>query len=316
MRAKQQAFSNGGVPLSQEVTSLTPQDVVVLESSSFQLKDCLDFAPTVSAITNLAPDHLDYHKSYQDYINAKLNNFLHQNNGQFAVFNLDDQAVVDCSGLANAQRLFYSTSKPCNCYYDDGKVVVDVGVKHTVDLENAFSNHNLSNVLCATLCVAGLGMDVKTAIESVKTFSFDNHRMQFVGQVGNVCFVDDSKATNIHAVISALQSTVGDVYLILGGVDKGLDFEQLVCCTHFKKVRFVACIGETADKLASILSKYGVCYEQCQSLQQATQLCFNHARGNGGTVLLSPACSSFDMFSSYNHRGVVFQCSVKELINA
>lgn len=310
-----QLLGNGGVPFSQGLQSLNAQDIVVLESSSFQLKDCTEFAPTVSAVTNIAPDHLDYHHSYQDYINAKLNNFLHQNNGQFAVFNLDDQAVVDCSGLANAQRLFYSTSKPCNCYYDDGKVVVDVGVKHTVDLEHAFSNHNLSNVLCATLCVAALGVDIKKAIESISTFSFDKHRMQFVGQVGNVCFVDDSKATNIHAVISALQSTAGDVYLILGGIDKGLDFEQLVCCTHFKKVRFVACIGETACKLSSLLMQYGICHEKCQTLQQATQRCYDEAKATGGTVLLSPACSSFDMFESYKQRGVLFQRCAMELSN-
>ena len=308
-------LGNGGVPLSQEVANLNPQDVVVLESSSFQLKDCLDFAPTVSAVTNLAPDHLDYHKNYQDYINAKLNNFLHQNNTQFAIFNLDDKAVVDCSALAKSQKLFYSTTKPCNCYYNDGKVVVDVGVKQTIAFENTFSNHNLSNVLCATLCVAALGVDVKTAVQSVKTFSLANHRMQFVGQVGNVCFVDDSKATNIHAVISALQSTAGDVYLILGGVDKGLDFSELVGSCYFEKVRFVACIGDTADKLAVIMSKYGVCCEKCHSLQQATQLCFRKAKANGGTVLLSPACSSFDMFSSYKHRGSVFKQAVKELVD-
>ena len=128
--------------------------------------------------------------------------------------------------------------------------------------------------------------------------------------------MDDYKATNIHAVISALHSTTDDIYLILGGADKGLQFDQLVNCTDFAKVKFVACIGQTALQIASLLQSIGVGYMVCTTLQQATQVSYHKAKQMGGMVLLSPACSSFDMFESYKHRGMAFQQCVKELGNA
>ncbi|MBR2974151.1 MAG: UDP-N-acetylmuramoyl-L-alanine--D-glutamate ligase, partial [Clostridia bacterium] len=210
-------LGNGGTPFSQNIAHLEDDTIVVLESSSFQLDDCVDFAPNVSAFTNLAPDHLDYHQSYANYVEAKCNNFVHQKDNQWAIFNMDDANVVELSTKCKAGKLYFSTIKPCNCYYKDGYVIVDFqGTMQKVKFESSYSQHNLSNVLCAALCVAALGLDVKQALQNIADFKFDKHRLQFVASVNGVRFVDDSKATNLHAVISALHSIEGKACLILG----------------------------------------------------------------------------------------------------
>ena len=252
-------------------------------------------------------------KCYQNYVDAKLNNFLHQDASQIAIFNLDDKQVVNCAYRARSKKMFYSSNAPCDCYYD-GKSIVVGGVAYPYI--NNLANHNLSNVLCAVLCVYMLGLDVEKAVKSLQTFVFDNHRMQVVGCKQNVRFVDDSKATNVHAVDCALRSINGDVCLILGGVDKGLDFTQLFESASFDKVRFVACIGQTAKQLQRHCQRYGINCALCQSLQSAVALCYQKALLGGGTVLLSPACSSFDMFESYQQRGDVFQQVVKDIVDA
>lgn len=309
-------LGNGGVPFCSQVENCTEQDVVVLESSSFQLANATSFSPYISLFTSLAVDHLDYHPTYGDYVKSKLNNFVHQRKNCYAIFNADDKEVLKLSEKSKCFTLFYSVDNVfANCYYKDLHVVVNLFGK----LNQVFCpqlgempRHNLSNVLGAILASTLLGVDVATAVQSATTYKFLPHRLQLVLQKNGVCFVDDSKATNVHATLSAIDAyRHQNVALILGGSDKGMQFDSLFS-PQKRNVVYYCAIGQTASAIKQCAQKYNVCVELCCDMQQAVAKCYHAIKNIGGVVLLSNACASFDMYDDYQHRGCHFQQVVKE----
>ena len=308
-------LGNGGVPFCAQVLEVESNEIVVLESSSFQLVDCANFEPFVSVFTNLATDHLNYHGSFDEYANAKKNNFVHQKQG-FAIFNMDDNAVVELSSECRCIKLFYSIDNAqANCYYDGSDVILQSDTNRTViqaDFLSQWARHNLSNALGALLASCCLGVLPSHAVQAMESYQLLPHRLQRVATVGGVTFVDDSKATNVAATVSALKCFSDNVAIILGGSDKGESYDAIF--TELPpNVKLITASGATAFKMCECGQKYGKDVFQFDDIRQATRYCYETLKPVGGTVLMSNACASFDKFCGYVERGQYFQKVVEEL---
>lgn len=308
-------LGNGGVPFSQYVLDVKENDVAVLESSSFQLADCVNFAPYVSVFTSLAPDHLNWHGCFENYRQAKRNNFLHQKNG-FAIFNSDDKAVMDASDGCLCRKLFYSYhDSGANCFFADNRVVLrDDNNRISVQANylQTFARHNRSNALAAILACCCVGVSPERAVAALADFVFPPHRLQRVGEICGVTFVDDSKATNVHATIGALNCFEESLALILGGSDKGEEYDGIFR-TIKCNVKAVAAVGQTAEAIRLCGAEYGVRVDVFTDFREATRHCFELLKPTGGVVLMSNACASFDSFHGFEERGDYFVCAVEEI---
>lgn len=304
-------LGNGGVPFSSEVLQVQPSELVVLESSSFQLMNVVGFAPFISVFTNVACDHIDYHGSYENYILAKLNNFIHQTNG-YAIFNADDESVVELSEYCSCEKLYYSVNKTtANCYLDGDNVVINVkGFRSKTPAKplQMYVKHNLSNALAAILTAYLSGVSPYDAVSSMSSYRLLPHRMEVVATVDGVTFVDDSKATNVHATVSALDNYYGqNLALILGGSDKGEEYDGIFRNLDDNVVAVTAS-GDTANAIARCGAKYNVAVKVFDDIKQATEYCYGAIRRlTQGVVLMSNACASFDKFSGYAERGDYFR---------
>lgn len=312
-------LGNGGVPFSSQVTSVSENEVVVLESSSFQLNNANNFSPYISVLCNVAPDHLDYHGSFENYLRAKANNFIHQKPSSFSVFNADDSCALQLAEASPACNLTYSVNAPSNCYRQGDFVCLNLfgkSEKVRCNFLNKLVRHNISNVLCAILVCAVLGVDIETGCKALETFRFLPHRLQPVADFNGVTFVDDSKATNVHATVSALQCYENvPLALILGGSDKDCEFDDIFQNLR-SNVRLVCAVGQTANKICSTAKKYNTEVKICGDYKDAVEACYVRIKNIGGVVLMSNACASFDMFDGYATRGDFFAKIVGDLIGA
>ncbi len=309
-------LGNGGIPLSSEVLDVNSDEIVVLESSSFQLNNVKEFSPYISLFSNIAYDHINYHDSFDNYVSAKINNFIHQTEG-YAIFNFDDENVVELSNLCQCKKLYYSVSdSKANCYWDGSNVVVNIGGKKSIEhccFLGDYSVHNLSNALGAILITSLLGVSLDKSILYISDYRLLPHRMETVAILNGVTFVDDSKATNVHATVSALKNYKQPLALILGGSDKGECFEEIFA-NLADNVKYVAASGSTAEKIADCGKAYGIEVAVFDDLKQATEQSYNAVcRYDNGVVLMSNACASFDRFSGYAERGDYFCQAVKGL---
>ena len=309
-------LGNGGVPLAEKVLDCQMQDIVVLESSSFQLNYCKNFAPKVSVFTNLAVDHLDYHTSMTEYSLAKQNNFVHQSVDDFAIFNADDNNVMVLSQRSKAHTLFYSVANAnANCYICDASAHLNIFGKNQVckcDVLRKMFKHNQSNCLCAMLVCGLFGVSLEQSLQAISSYVFPPHRMQIVAKFCGVTFVDDSKGTNVHATVSACKNIQGNVALILGGSQKGYTFDEIFCNLP-NGIKYICATGQTAIDICHCGKKYGQTVHIFDDLKGCVHASFDTIKNIGGTVLMSNACASFDKFSGYAERGDHFQQLVEEL---
>lgn len=305
-------LGNGGVPLSSCVNQLTSDDIAVLESSSFQLMYCTNFTPNVSLITNLACDHINYHGTYDNYIQAKLNNCKFQHANQYAIFNADDKECCKLSQHTNAHKLYYSLAdKNANCYCDGDNLVINTDTYQSIvksNLQNKLSKVNLSNALGAILVATLYGVSLQQCVDILADFKADAHRMATVTMLNGVQFIDDSKATNVHATVNALSCMDNKTVVILGGSDKGEQYDQLFDNAPYGMVA----LGATAQDILACANKHKYTnIRVVQNMQQAVETAYDMLQGKG-YVLLSPACASFDSYRSYSERGEHFEKVVKQ----
>ena len=309
-------LGNGGVPFAEHVLECQSQDIVVLENSSFQLNNCNNFAPKVSVFTNLAVDHLDYHKSMTEYSLAKQNNFVHQSADDFAIFNADDNNTMVLSQRSKAHTLFYSVANAnANCYICGTNVHLNIFGKEQIcpsDVLSQMFRHNQSNCLCAMLVCGLFGVSLDQSLQAISSYVFPPHRMQVVDNFDGVTFVDDSKGTNVHATVSACKNIQGNVALILGGSQKGYTFDEIFCNLP-NGIKYICATGQTAMDICHCGKKYGQTVHIFDNLKDCVRASFDAIKHIGGTVLMSNACASFDKFSGYAERGDHFQQLVEEL---
>jgi UDP-N-acetylmuramoylalanine--D-glutamate ligase len=307
---------NIGVPFSSLVEKVSPDGIIVLELSSFQLERIEEFKPYVSVVLNLTPDHLDRYPDLRSYMEAKLRIFENQTDVDFAVLNADDKNSMELALYSASKNFFFSTQKELElgAFVKNGLLVFKMNGKEEKIIETKDIKikgpHNLSNAAAACAVGAILGVSPVSMRETLKNFKGVEHRLEEVATLSGVKFVNDSKATNVESVWYALQSVEKPIILIAGGKDKGGDFTRLRELVQ-NRVKALILIGEAKEKISGALSDL-VSTLYTNSLEEAVELSFKKAE-SGDTVLLSPACASFDMFKDYEHRGETFKSSVKRL---
>ena len=305
---------NIGTALCEVVPALTSSHWVVAELSSFQLETIVEFRPHVAVLLNLAPDHLDRYDSVEDYYAAKARIFLNQTADDFAVLNADDPLVVtSAQGIRSRLRLFSRLRTVGDGSFLRGDRLVvrregrtePVCETSTIRIQGV---HNVENSLAAAAAASAIGVPVGAMASALAGFPGLPHRLEFVAEVDGVRYVNDSKGTNVNSVWYALQSFDEPIVLLLGGRDKGNDYSLLKEPVQ-KKVRAIVALGESADTVVENF-KHLTRVVKVTSMDGAVGQAERLAQ-RGDVVLLSPACSSFDWFENYEHRGRVF----KELVN-
>lgn len=301
---------NIGTPLYEYLCGLAEYDIVVAEVSSFQLESAGAFAPNVGVLLNITPDHLDRHGSIEKYAEIKKRLFMHQRPGDFAIVNGDDGLCRRVSDGIRAEVRFFGTHEE-NTAVIRGNVIyatIDGKVEEYPLAGTALDNNvGLQNAAAAILATRALGCEREAVLAGLREFRLGPHRIEFVAEVDGVSYYNDSKATNTGAVIAALQQFSGNVILIAGGRDKGDDY-RLLRESVAARVRQLIVIGEAADLLEDALKDI-VGIIRPGSMRDAVRRAAEIARP-GDVVLLSPACASFDMFTSYGHRGSEFKKEV------
>lgn len=309
---------NIGNPVIDHVESSDSQTVFVSELSSFQLESIVDFKPRVAAILNITPDHLNRHKTMENYIEAKSNIFKNQDGLDFTIFNYDCKISRNLASKTNANIIFFSHNEEIEAgvYVKDGKIISDVSGNKievmNVDDIKIPGVHNLENILAAIAISSAFDLDLKKVSDIIKSFEGVEHRLEFVRDKNGVVFVNDSKGTNPDASIKALNSYNKPIVLIAGGMDKKSEFDEFIDAFD-EKVKAMILIGETSEKLEkTALSKGFKNSFKVKDMNQAVALADKIAK-SGDIVLLSPACASWDMYSSYEVRGEDFKNNVLNL---
>lgn len=300
---------NIGVPYVSIVDTLKKNSVAVIELSSFQLETIHTFKPDVAILTNLTPDHLDRYNSLDEYFNAKINITKNQNRSDYFIINADDEFIKTHLPPLQSKQYSFSLQKEADCFFKDGAIYCTIhGGKQLIAHANKLKIlglHNVQNAMSAILATLLLGkklnreIDLRKLEEALYSFEGLPHRVQMVGSFEGRTFINDSKATTVGAVIMALKSIPGDVILILGGRAKGDDYSRLK--SFFQgKVKALVLIGETKDEFSVLYND--IPHIKANSMEDAVIKAME-VSSQGDTVLLSPACASFDMYKNYEERG-------------
>ncbi|MGA9590577.1 MAG: UDP-N-acetylmuramoyl-L-alanine--D-glutamate ligase [Salegentibacter sp.] len=294
-------------------------DWYVLELSSFQLDGIVEFRPHIAILTNITPDHLDrYDHKLENYIESKFRIVKNQTAADYFIYDADDKNITGWleKNPIKSQKLPYSLEKKveAGAYIENENIVVNINNTEfkmpTSDLALE-GKHNTKNAMAAATVAQLLRIRKETIRESMENFQGVEHRLEKVLKINNVQYINDSKATNVNATFYALESMGSETVWIVGGVDKGNIYDDLLPLVN-EKVKAIICLG--VDN-AKILNAFGNCVDtivETQSMREAVQMAYKIAE-RGNTVLLSPACASFDLFENYEDRGRQFKDAVRNL---
>ena len=307
---------NVGLPLSEAALHTAKGDIIVAELSSFQLDDSIDLSMHIAAVLNISPDHLDYHETLENYIAAKKKILLNQSAGHWAILNWDDPVVRDFASRAKGKILFFSRREelPSGVILKGDQIVIrEAGQDYPVCRKEEIripGLHNLENALAATAVAWVGGAATETIAAALRNFAGVAHRLEPVRELSGVYFVNDSKGTNPDAAINALRALPGPKILIAGGFNKNSDFSEFAAALREEGVKRMILLGETAALLREAALEAGFQdITMVGGLASAVDEAFK-AAGSGDTVLLSPACASWDMFKNFEERGRVFKEAV------
>ncbi|MBS3886250.1 MAG: UDP-N-acetylmuramoyl-L-alanine--D-glutamate ligase [Dethiobacter sp.] len=309
---------NIGLPLSAVVLAGERPEVVVAELSSFQLEGTATFRPQLAAILNITPDHLDRHGSMAAYREAKARIFANQGPAEMLVINADDPEAYALREQPVSQVYLFSRRQEVarGAFLRNGFLVLRDGEREAVLLHQQEicipGAHNLENALAASLLAWLGGIEAEIIADVLRRFPGVPHRLESLGSVSGVHFVNDSKGTNIDAALKALTALPEKKVLIAGGYDKGADFTLFAAAVK-EHVSHVVVIGQVAKRLTAAFDQAGfAAYTFAATLEEAVSIAYRQAQP-GEAVLLSPACASWDMFSSFEERGERFKKAVREL---
>lgn len=306
---------NIGTALSEIIEDVEADQWVVAELSSFQLMGTREFRPKIAVLLNVYQAHLDYHGTMEEYIAAKSRIFANQGSEDVAVLNADQPIVFDMANQIHARIFPFSATRRL----DEGVFVKDEDICIRINGQDVHvctlqeipikGAHNLENVLAATAVCFSAGASAEAIRAGIIGFKGVEHRLEFVAEVKGIPFYNDSKATNPEATTRAITSFSNPVVLIAGGLDRGIDFVELIPVFQ-KHVKAIVTLGQSADKLLAVAEKAGIAQTaKVGSIEEAAVKAAELAQ-SGDAVLLSPACASWDMFSSFEERGRIFKKAV------
>ena len=308
---------NIGLAFSEIALDVLENEFVALEVSSFQLDLIDEFKPKIAMILNITPDHLNrYENKVENYATSKQRIYENQDKNDYLVLNKDNGEVLKYLKDHNSKSFFFSLNEEVEngCFKKEDKIHFRLNSKEEFSCKvsdvKIKGEHNLTNAM-AVICAAKIcRLDNVRIIKALQTFEGVEHRLELVREIDGVKFINDSKATNVNSVWYALRSFNKPIFLILGGQDKGNDYEQIKALV-LERVKKIYAIGSSADKVFNFFHK-SVKVEIKKSLEEVVTTVINETR-KGDVVLLSPACASFDMFDNYEHRGQIFKEAVNKL---
>ncbi|WP_122638392.1 UDP-N-acetylmuramoyl-L-alanine--D-glutamate ligase [Romboutsia sp. Marseille-P6047] len=309
---------NIGNPVIDTVDSTNEDSILVTELSSFQLESIDEFRPKVSAFLNVTEDHMNRHHTMENYIAAKSRIFENQKEEDFTILNYDDTIVRDLSQKCNSKVIFFSRKEKLNkgIYLDENNnIIIDIDKKIVLMNADELSlpgEHNLENCMAAIGITYVSNIDLSIIKDVLKNFKSVEHRQEFVRELNDIIFVNDSKGTNPDSTIKAIKSYKKNIVLIAGGKDKGSSFDELLEAAKSNVVALVL-LGETAPKIEICAKEKG--FEKIynvKNMKEAVEKSYDIAQ-SGDVVLLSPACASWDMYSNFEVRGKDFKDNVNNL---
>lgn len=295
-------------------------DSYVLELSSFQLDGIIEYAPHIAIITNISPDHLDrYDYKFENYIESKFRITMNQTKDDFLIYDSDDEVILEWlkNNKTKAQLIPFSLTKT----FEKGAFIKNKNMEVNIINEEEFimeteyialeGKHNMKNAMAATSVAKLMKIRNATIRESLSNFQGVEHRLEKVLKIQNVQYINDSKATNVNAAFYALDSMNTPTVWIVGGVDKGNDYNELMSLVR-EKVKAIICLGVDNKKIIDVFGNVVDIMVEVSNMEDAVKMA-QRLTEKGDTVLLSPACASFDLFENYEDRGNQFKQSVRNL---
>ncbi|WP_233885822.1 UDP-N-acetylmuramoyl-L-alanine--D-glutamate ligase [Tenacibaculum piscium] len=290
----------------------------VLELSSFQLDGIVDFKPNIAVITNISPDHLDrYQYNYDNYINSKFRITKNQTATDFLLYDADDKAIENWldNNITKAQKIPFSIQKELKygAFLRENKIILKLTseeVLMTVSELALKGKHNIKNAMAVAITAKLFAIASKNIAQSLADFKPVEHRLEYVRKINGVQFINDSKATNIDAVFYALDAMDSPTIWVVGGVDKGNDYQVLMPLVK-EKVKAIVCLGIDNEKIIATFGNVVPVLVATNTAKKAVNIA-NKLAKKGDTVLLSPACASFDLFKNYQDRGIQFKKAIQE----
>lgn len=309
---------NIGVGVLDSIFEIKDEDLMIIEASSFQLENTIDFKPHISAIVNITPDHISWHGNFENYIDAKKKILSNQDENDYAVLNYDDELLREIGEKIKTRVFWFSVGEKLEngSFIEDGWIVIREE-KKTIKIIKCDEiqipgKHNLENVLASVSISYLMGLSIEDIARGLREFKGVEHRIEYVDMKNGISFYNDSKGTNPDSTIKAIEAIESPIVLIAGGYDKGSEYDELV--TSFKgKVKELILLGETSEKIKDAALKIGFNrIHLVENMNQAVRISFELADKNDN-VLLSPACASWGMYSNFEERGKDFKNIVKGL---
>ena len=303
---------NIGFGIYNDALNAKEEDILVAEVSSFQLAGTIKYKPHISVLTNITPDHLDYHHTVENYTEAKFKNVIAQDENDYAILNYEDSTIRNYSDNIKAKKIFFSSERILEdgIFEEKGQMFYRTGnnKEFIMDTKEIFipGKHNLENAMAAAGAAIAIGVDTKFIAKVLREFKGVEHRLEFTGEYNKVKFYNDSKGTNPDASIKAIQGIEKPIILIAGGYDKQSTYDDFIKAFD-NKVKALVLLGQTAGDIEKCALKYG--FEniyRVETMDEAVKKSFELAE-EGDNVVLSPACASWGMYPNYEVRGRDFK---------
>ena len=303
---------NIGFGIYYDALNAKKEDILVAEVSSFQLAGTIKYKPHISVLTNITPDHLDYHHTVENYTETKFKNVITQDENDYAILNYEDNIIRNYSDNIKAKKIFFSSERVLEdgIFAENGQMFYRTGnnKEFIINTKEIFipGKHNLENAMAACGAAIALGIDTEVIAKVLREFKGVEHRLEFTGEYNKVKFYNDSKGTNPDASIKAVQGIDKPIILIAGGYDKQSDYDELIKAFN-NKVKALILLGQTAGEIQRCALKYG--FEniyRVETMDEAVKKSFELAE-EGDNVVLSPACASWGMYPNYEVRGRDFK---------
>jgi len=302
---------NIGYPLCSIIENVKPNDILVLEISSHQLNDFINFKTDMSILTNLSEVHIDHFGTYDNYKKQKIRIFDHHTNNNLAIINKDNLDSVNSTKSIPSKKIFFSSSADTDiCIKNNYIVYKNENIINLSDIKLK-GNHNYENIMSAIVIAKEFNITNDIILTVLKDFDGVEHRLEFVKEINGRTFYNDSKATNVKSTQIALNAFNSPTILILGGLDRGHSFDELK--NYLKNVKLIVCYGETKERIKTFADSLNIKCNVVDNLTQATITAYNNSKKED-IILLSPACASWDQYKCFEDRGNEFKKVVNNLM--